>query len=132
MGPGMKLQRFVVHPTGQKAGDAPLTEDCGEAFWFWCPGCETHHSYRTKRYKGEVREDGKTPVPLWTFNGDMEKPTFSACPPYTASLLYAGWQNQNGKMVGRCHLYLVNGVLDFLADCDHKYKGTKVPLGAIP
>ena len=31
-------------------------------YFFWCPGCKKIHPYQ---------------VPRWTFNGDMNKPTFT-------------------------------------------------------
>ena len=35
------------------------TETGGENWWFWCPGCETHHLFTTKRGPGEKG-------PVWT------------------------------------------------------------------
>ena len=87
----MKLQRYEP-----KRG--------GVSYMFWCPGCETHHSY-------DVREDGGRPN--WRFNGDMERPTF------TPSLHYPDRV---------CHLFLTDGRIQFLGDCTHKLAGQTVDL----
>jgi hypothetical protein len=78
-----------------------------EDYIFWCPGCEGYHAYDKR----------------WKFNGDFERPTFHP------SLLYHE-NNRSGQL--RCHLFLKDGVLDFLTDCGHKLAGKKVPLPEIP
>lgn len=126
-GPGMKLERFVVRCRVEAGQLEPTDAECGEAFWFWCPGCVTHHSFRTKAYKGETRAVGAGPVPIWTFDGNMESPTFSP------SLLYTGIVSpKTGKELGRCHLFLRAGVIEFLGDCSHELAGKRVPLGEAP
>ena len=74
------------------------TED-GFLYIFWCPGCGTEHNFH-------VKEGG------WEFNGDWDNPTFEP------SL----------NLRGRCHLFLRDGVIDFLGDCRHHLKCKKVPL----
>lgn len=74
------------------------------AYLFYCPGCECYHSY-------DVRSDGGRPA--WSFNGDMDRPTF------TPSLLYPD---------RRCHLYLTDGRLHFQGDCSHALAGRTVDL----
>ncbi len=61
----MKLQRFP-----RTTADGTMPD--GEAYVFWCPGCDCHHIFNTLRQRR----------PVWTFDGDMERPTFSP------SLLY--------------------------------------------
>lgn len=95
----MKLQRF---PASNLEGPSGT----GEVFVIWCPGCKCHHTFNVGREKR----------PVWTFNGDMEKPTFSP------SLLY----------VGRCHLFLTDGRIQFLSDCAHELAGQTVDLPIIP
>jgi hypothetical protein len=63
-------------------------------YWFWCPGCDTHHAYT---------------IPNWNFNGDVNKPTF------TPSLLC----NRHDEK-SRCHLYVTDGKIKYLSDCHHK------------
>lgn len=80
-------------------------------WYFWCPGCNELHNYTTDRKEGLH--------PGWTFNGDMEKPTFSP------SLLYPS------KAV-RCHLFLKDGKLEFCGDCGHALAGKTVDLPDYP
>lgn len=95
----MRLQRF----------DAPAIDypgAAGQVYVFWCPGCQCHHTFNV----------GRERHPVWTFDGNMETPTFSP------SLHY----------VGRCHLFLREGKLQFLPDCNHKLAGQTVDLPEIP
>lgn len=72
----------------------------GVAYIFFCRGCQQTHTY-------EVLWNGKG----WKFNGDMKKPSFSP------SLQY-----------GDCHLFLVDGVIEYCGDSRHHLRGKKVPL----
>lgn len=76
-------------------------------YFHWCPGCEVLH-----------------PLPLdgWTFNGNME------CPTFTPSFL----QHPAGALHGRCHYIITDGILNFCDDSDHSLKGTSVPLPDLP
>jgi hypothetical protein len=66
---------------------------------FWCPGCEEYHEFDNR----------------WQFNGNIDSPTFSP------SLLYPE------KKI-RCHLFLKDGIIEFLSDCDHKLAGKNIKL----
>lgn len=79
--------------------------------WFWCPGCEDAHAFE---------------VPRWHFNGDVERPSF------TPSLLMNGREGLRNPAVPRCHLFLVDGELQFLPDCSHRLAGQTVPLPSPP
>ena len=70
---------------------------------FFCPGCKYQHCF-------QISGDG----PNWEFNGDMEKPTFSP------SLLVI--------RSDKCHLYVRDGIIQFLSDCAHDLRGQNVPL----
>lgn len=75
-----------------------------DCFFFYCPGCECHHSFSSR----------------WTFNGSREKPTV------TPSLLVnAGRECPDHP---RCHLFLTDGIIKFLGDCSHALAGQSVPL----
>ncbi|XJZ25961.1 DUF6527 family protein [Bacillota bacterium Lsc_1132] len=65
---------------------------------FYCPGCKENHAYTKDR---------------WEYNGNDEKPTF------TPSLLYP-------KKKIRCHLFLTEGKIQYLSDCDHELAGQTV------
>jgi len=75
----------------------------------WCPACDGGHSIR---------------VPQWGFDGNYDSPTI------TGSLLSTGVDEQ-GKKVS-CHCIITNGVIDYLADCSHKFAGQKIPLPELP
>lgn len=131
----MKLTRTEVYPAGTPHGDSSTAvalrasippEHLGESYWFWCPGCETHHSFRTRRAKEETRKNRDTgkqeKVPVWTFNGNLDKPSF------TPSLLIHGYRNKKGQETGRCHLFLTDGIIKYQGDCSHKLAGKEFPL----
>lgn len=82
-------------------------DDQYHSLGFRCPGCKCFHYYRVK---------GKT-GPVWQWNGDPEKPTF------TPSLLYHATEASP-----KCHIYLTNGIVSFLDDCGHELKGTQYTL----
>lgn len=68
---------------------------------FFCPGCECSHVIDKR----------------WTFNGDLDKPTFSPsllCNPDHAP--------------SRCHTFIRDGKIEFLSDCFHKLAGTTVEI----
>lgn len=73
----------------------------GPAYYFYCPGCKCSHVFDSR----------------WTFNGDLERPTFSP------SLLC----NQNDSE-RRCHLFVREGKIEFLGDCAHHLAGQTVEM----
>lgn len=82
---------------------------------FWCPGCECTHSFIT-----DPDSDG----PVWTFDGNEERPTFRA------SLGVKDWDAETGEFLPgyRCHLFVTAGMIEFLSDCKHHLAGQTVPL----
>lgn len=107
MGPKLRgVRRYVVLPMGTTDASQVPEADRGESFWFWCRGCGTHHRFRTKLAKGETG-------PVWSWNGSMDRPTFSP------SLLYPGLV---------CHLFLRDGMVQYLGDCTHALAGQTVPV----
>ena len=74
--------------------------------FFHCPGCDETHCFRIRAPKNHPNE------PVWSFNGDVDKPSFSP------SLLKVGEE--------RCHLFVCDGKIIFLADCHHKLAGQTV------
>jgi hypothetical protein len=81
-------------------GDEPR----GAVYGFECPGCKYHHTFL-------VGPNG------WTWNGSLDKPTFSP------SLLV----NANTPQA-RCHSFVKDGKIEFLSDCFHALKGQTVDL----
>lgn len=68
---------------------------------FFCIGCGYNHAFDSR----------------WTFNNNFENPTF------TPSLLV------NKDMKGqRCHLFITDGKIIYLNDCDHSMAGKTVDM----
>lgn len=79
------------------------TSEGEPASWmFYCVGCKSYHVVPMNRG--------------WTFNGDMENPTF------TPSLL-TKWDFKNGKPTRICHIIITNGKLRYCGDCSHPLAG---------
>lgn len=71
----------------------------GEVYAFHCPGCQYGHAYE---------------VPRWTWNGSMDKPTF------TPSLLV--WEGHPSQ----CHLNMSDGVIFYHGNSHHALAGKSV------
>ncbi len=85
-------------------------DDC-PSHAFFCPGCKCGHAVWTT---GKV---------AWKFNGSLDKPTFDP------SILIHNVTAPDGKIIQpRCHLYVREGQLHFLDDCEHEYKNRVVPM----
>lgn len=102
-------------------------------YLFWCPGCREAHPYNIK---GGRWGSG------WSFNGDLDRPTF------TPSLLMRTGHHAPGTKPEECwctynaahpedaapftcsicHLFLTDGQLQFCSDSTHDLAGKTVPL----
>ena len=81
---------------------------------FFCPGCRDTHAVNMR-----VRSDG----PRWTYNGDVDRPTF------TPSILHTvDWPD--GREV--CHSFVRDGRIQFLSDCTHALANRTVDLPQWP
>lgn len=99
---------------------APVINQDGEivGHYVTCPACsqagvEEIHVFAAKMNNG---------TPGWSFNGDLEKPTFS--PSMLAQGTYAGKPY-------RCHSFVRDGKIEYLSDCTHALAGKTVELPAI-
>lgn len=75
----------------------------------FCPACHCGHQFDDK----------------WTFNGNVELPTF------IGSMLvggYLGTDNDGKDMYGTCHSYVNEGRIEFLNDCTHTLRGKTMDL----
>ena len=79
---------------------------------FYCPGCHGGHYITTARLS--VSEPG------WSFNGNMERPTF------TPSILVC--PSLPPGTPGRCHSHVTDGRIQFLPDSGHALAGQTVDL----
>lgn len=115
----------------RKAGD----ED-GTLYMFWCPGCEELH---TVTVGGDDR-------PKWTFNGNLEKPTFQPSiflrtghyvvnhkPGDPCWCTYEKQTGVKSKFVcHQCHSFVTDGRIQFLPDSSHKLAGQTIDLPELP
>lgn len=93
---------------------------------FQCPGCGTAHGVHTGDGSG----------PRWTWNGDVERPTFSpsilvrGVVPLTDEQV-AAYRSGDGLPEPRplvCHSFVTDGRIQFLGDCTHALAGQTVDL----
>lgn len=88
-------------------GDGNTGPRGGFLYLFHCPGCGNSHPF-------EVSAPGGTG---WTWNGSLDKPTFSP------SLLCNA-----DHPPSRCHSFVVDGKIQFLSDCHHALAGQTVDI----
>lgn len=97
---------------------------------YWCPGCRELHVL---------------PVPRWTWNGDVDRPTFAPSVLIRSGHYVPGhdgdcWCTYNAAHPGApapfgcgvCHHFVRDGQLEFLADSTHALAGQTVPLPDLP
>jgi len=90
-------------------------------FTFYCPGCRGWHMYYTQPWVKNVETGAAGPV--WTFNGDLENPTFGP-----SLLIYEG-RHPNGDLGHpRCHLFVRAGKIQYCGDCGHDLAGQIVDM----
>lgn len=86
--------------------------------WWYCPGCEGGHGVTVGEGEHFLEfKDTRVKVPIWGWNGSFDSPTI------TPSILARG--------VITCHCFVTDGVIEFLADSQHKLAGQKVPLDEV-
>lgn len=84
---------------------SPILRHCETFHMHWCPACEEMH-----------------PLPSsWTFNGDVNKPTFS--PSFKQTFVANVRSTHVGKLAGVervCHYIITDGMIQFCPDSWHK------------
>jgi len=99
----------------------PNGRDLGTHAWIYCPGCKSNHALRIRMPKEptqqEIDDQRMNKYGLWTFNGDVEKPTFRA-----SLLVNCDYPDY------RCHSFITDGKIEFLSDCFHELNGQTVDL----
>lgn len=99
---------------------------------FWCQGCGEAHGVSVERPPGQ-------PGPVWGWNGDIERPTFTPSvlvtrktwtPPVTPKNLdewkRAPWEQHPVDNV--CHTFVTDGRIQYLSDCTHHLAGQTVDM----
>jgi len=82
---------------------------------FFCPGCKSEHAVNTSG-------------PRWTFNGDVDKPTFTP-----SILVTCRWHEVDDTMNDEvCHSFVTCGRIQFLNDCTHALVGQTVDIPEWP
>jgi hypothetical protein len=84
--------------------------------YFYCPGCKTIHSYNCDVPGGAVNVNGQR-IPVWSFNGDFDRPTFSP------SLLTFTTDPETKERRTLCHLFVQDGKINYCGDCPHDHNG---------
>lgn len=102
--------------------DPPILVRLGSAeqrqLAFWCPACLTLHAVTEGRWQITGTDTAPTfrpsllvrPAPVATPRGQMFAPAVE----------------------GRCHLYVTEGKIEFLADSTHAMAGQTVPMVPLP
>lgn len=80
-----------------------------DAWWFYCPGCECYHNYILEYFNGRVG-------PKWSY--DEHSKSFIPS-------LKATRQEPGKKHV--CHIWSLNGSVQYLSDCTHHLANKSVP-----
>ena len=109
----------------------PITNQGGDlaGYSFRCPGCANYHVFYTQPWKSGSYVDGKwvpKDGPVWTFNGDMDNPTFGP-----SLLIYEGRFEDGELSHPRCHLFVRNGKIQYCPDCGHDLKGKTVDMADV-
>lgn len=88
-------------------GDGNIGPRGGALYVFHCPACQYGHPFEVNAPNGQG----------WTWNGSLELPTF------TPSLLVHG-----SETTPKCHSFVADGRIQFLADCTHGMAGQTVDI----
>lgn len=98
----------------------PYLSKIGNYHAHYCPGCREMHVIGVD----EPLKNGAR----WTFDGNLEKPTFSP----SVRIRFPKEQLGNPETVECCHYFLKAGKLEFCGDSSHELSGKTVPLPPFP
>jgi len=86
-------------------------------YTFFCPGCGCEHGIFTEKHNSLNA--------IWSFNGDINRPTFSP------SILVKWTRTLDGVTDFVCHSFVKDGMIQYLGDCTHHMAGQTVELPEI-
>jgi hypothetical protein len=100
----------------------------------YCPGCKSQHLIPTHQGQS-IFSSGAT----WSFNGDVDKPTFSPSVFIKTGHYAEGksktdcWacNNEHLDLCVVCHSFITNGKIQYLSDCTHHLAGQTVELSEL-
>jgi hypothetical protein len=93
---------------------------------FICPGCEHRHYVPTQ--DAHVADDKL----IWTFNGDIERPTFSpSLMLKTGKYVVPDFEDDFPGQNSICHSIVTDGMIHFCGDSTHHLSGQTLPLPEI-
>jgi hypothetical protein len=101
-----------------KAVEVRSVTDKMVGYFIACPGCQADDGTSGHVFSINMA-DGS---PGWSFNGDLENPTFS--PSMLARSNIKGQERV-------CHSFVTNGKIQYLSDCTHSLRGQTVELPTI-
>ncbi|MDI6838263.1 MAG: DUF6527 family protein [Rhizobiaceae bacterium] len=87
----------------------------GGRVMFWCPGCDGAHAVT-------VEDAPNRQGPIWGYNGDPERPTF------TPSIFVNAPGRHHNPQAPSCHSFVRDGRIQFLGDCTHALAGQTVDM----
>lgn len=91
---------------------------------FFCKGCGYEHLIWTVA----PNQGG----PTWTFNGDINRPTFTpSVNVTTGSFAEPTFIDPPEIPPTRCHFFITDGKVNYLSDCTHHLKGQLIELDEI-
>lgn len=88
-----------------------IDDDC--MAWF-CPGCDMLHPVYLARDPSDKNQS------IWRFDGNLECPTFT---PSVVTKL---------SDVKKCHVFVIQGKIQYLDDCWHHLRSTTIDLPDVP
>lgn len=115
----------------------PYLRKAVEGYSHWCPACEEMHFFWTE---ARNRKGAR-----WTFDGDVNKPTFAP-----SMLIRSGhyasdkdnkecWCNYKERFGEEppfhcriCHYFIREGKIIYCGDCTHALAGQTLPLPELP
>jgi hypothetical protein len=99
-----------LRPYHRYADGEPTDEIAG--YHHWCPACNEPHGIAV----GKPNRLGAK----WSFNGDLERPTFQPS--------VRCFTTEKGAQRTLCHYFVTAGMIAFCHDNPHKLNGQTVPL----
>jgi hypothetical protein len=106
----IKLSEYLVKFEAGKPYRQPMIAH-------WCPACQELHPFSC--------DEPQTNGAKWEWNGDAFYPTFSP----SMNIRVGPYPDGSFEV---CHYFLKGGMIEYLGDCTHLWKGVSTPIVPIP